>query len=327
MCHSSEFLRIVASYLLELSSNFHYISSNKTIYIYTCVSQALLILKHAMTCNNPLSATFLKCNPQKQQQQHDAPSTTVEAKAPSTPNIEEKKMEIKVIRSKSKSKIIVAEAKEDFVDFILSFLPMSLGSVMKLLEGNSNIECIDNLYRSVQNLDPLWSTEALAVLLNPGLAEEHGYSKQPLDIHEVKCDYKYFQGLGKSFHIGGKDDSDKESGSGEEVSTSSDTVQNDTRLVPYDPRSQNNKESTKKDGDDDDDEGGFVKKPMLFAVEDDLKVKPLSRTSCLSLWKELGVPLDDLQVRILSIGEREVSIHFTLHIFSHVEFILNIWLK
>ena len=52
---------------------------------------------------------------------------------------------------------------------------------------------------------------------------------------------------------------------------------------------------------------GFVKRPAFYAVEDDLKVRPMASNSCLFFLQELGLPLDDLEVRVLSIGEAEVS--------------------
>jgi hypothetical protein len=51
---------------------------------------------------------------------------------------------------------------------------------------------------------------------------------------------------------------------------------------------------------------GFVKRAALFGVEDDLTVKPLSATSCLSYFKESSIPLDDLEAKVISIGEVEV---------------------
>jgi hypothetical protein len=65
-----------------------------------------------------------------------------------------------------------------------------------------------------------------------------------------------------------------------------------------DPRSHN---KSKKDV------VGFVKRPALYGVGDDLKVKSLSSSSCLSYVKELSLPLDDLEVKVITIGEAEVK--------------------
>ncbi|CAJ2634688.1 unnamed protein product [Trifolium pratense] len=50
---------------------------------------------------------------------------------------------------------------------------------------------------------------------------------------------------------------------------------------------------------------GFVKKAALYGVGDDLTVKPLSANSCLSYFKESSIPFDDLEVKVISIGEVE----------------------
>ncbi|PNY01777.1 hypothetical protein L195_g025078, partial [Trifolium pratense] len=51
---------------------------------------------------------------------------------------------------------------------------------------------------------------------------------------------------------------------------------------------------------------GFVKRATLYGVGDDLKVKPLAANSFLPYLKELSVPLDDLEVKVISFGETEV---------------------
>jgi hypothetical protein len=51
---------------------------------------------------------------------------------------------------------------------------------------------------------------------------------------------------------------------------------------------------------------GFVKRAALYGVGDDLKVKPLSANSFFSYFKELSLPLDDIEVKVISIGEAEV---------------------
>ncbi|GAU38149.1 hypothetical protein TSUD_263730 [Trifolium subterraneum] len=50
---------------------------------------------------------------------------------------------------------------------------------------------------------------------------------------------------------------------------------------------------------------GFAKRPTLYAIGDDLKVKPLSANFRLSYIKELSLPFDDLEVKVISIGEAE----------------------
>ncbi|GAU29682.1 hypothetical protein TSUD_264180 [Trifolium subterraneum] len=50
---------------------------------------------------------------------------------------------------------------------------------------------------------------------------------------------------------------------------------------------------------------GFVKRPSLFVVWDDLQVTPLVNTSSISFLHKMNVPLDDLEEHVVSIGEIE----------------------
>ncbi|KAK2432757.1 hypothetical protein QL285_018112 [Trifolium repens] len=52
--------------------------------------------------------------------------------------------------------------------------------------------------------------------------------------------------------------------------------------------------------------GRFVKRTTLYDVGDDLKVKPLSHNICLSYLKELNLPIDDLKVKLITIGDDEM---------------------
>ncbi|KAL7128791.1 hypothetical protein ABFS83_13G018000 [Erythranthe nasuta] len=64
-----------------------------------------------------------------------------------------KKMILKVISLKSSNKILFAQAQEDFVDFLCSLMVIPLGGVECLLGGNTCLKIIDNLYRSVPDLN------------------------------------------------------------------------------------------------------------------------------------------------------------------------------
>jgi len=184
------------------------------------------------------------------------------------------KIDVKVVQSKSQKKVIYAEANGDFVDFIFSFLTMPLGSIVKLVGPNSFAGCVGNLYNSVENLNPV------SVLLNPGIAPQFGCPNQPLNIPQVEHP-TYYYGTGTS-----KRKRDPRS------------------LIALNPRSPNRSK-----------EGvvGFVKREGLYCVGDDLKVKPLSVFSHLSFLKELSLPLDDLEVKLISIGEVEVKMLLFYH--------------
>ncbi|KAL3635472.1 hypothetical protein CASFOL_020019 [Castilleja foliolosa] len=56
---------------------------------------------------------------------------------------------LKVVLQKSTKKFLFAEADEDFVEFLFSFLAISLGGVEVLLGINTSLKNIDNIFRSI----------------------------------------------------------------------------------------------------------------------------------------------------------------------------------
>lgn len=228
------------------------------------------------------------------------------------------KIDIKVVQSKSQKKVIFAEANGDFVNFILSFLTMPLGSIIKLLGPNSFDGCVTNLYKSVENLDSSLCTCSHTVLLNPGVAPQFGCPKQLLNIpHAEHPLYYYGTGTSKlvfdSFYKRYINAETKIEGG--VFSKKPESIFNGRTLTALDPRSPNRSK-----------EGvvGFVKKEALYGVGDDLTVKALSADFCLSYFKESSIPLDDLEVKVISIGEVEVRYYFITAEFITFFFLLYV---
>lgn len=250
-----------------------------------------------MTSHEPLTNTILASNSMKK----DTPLNQFASAIKVRPATSDKKMDVKLVRSKSQNKIIFSEATEDFVDFIFSFLTIPLGSIVKLLGGNSFVGCADNLYKSVETLIPSWCTNSRSVLLNPGVAPQFGCPNQLLNIPDVKPRTFYY-GTGiyvkvRNYHSSSNFSTKEETREGGVISKSNESIANVRSLTALDPRSPNrSKENVV----------GFVKRPALYAVGDDLKVRPLSANSFLSYLKELSHPLDDLEVKVITIGEAEV---------------------
>lgn len=89
---------------------------------------------------------------------------------------ESRKMVLKVFLHKSTDKFLLAEATDEFVEFLFSFLTVPLGGVEYLLGGNTCFKNIDNLYKSVRDVfdDKFFRTPDMKQrLLNPKLP--HGY--------------------------------------------------------------------------------------------------------------------------------------------------------
>ncbi|XP_043695319.1 uncharacterized protein LOC122645957 isoform X2 [Telopea speciosissima] len=78
-------------------------------------------------------------------------------------------MTMKITMSKSMNKALYAEAGEDMVNFLLSFLSLPLGSILQLLDGNSSLGSMDNLYKSAECSKVMKDDSLRNLLLHPGL--------------------------------------------------------------------------------------------------------------------------------------------------------------
>ncbi|KAI9085398.1 hypothetical protein K1719_032654 [Acacia pycnantha] len=179
---------------------------------------------------------------------------------------------LRIIVSKSKNKILYVEAEEDFADFLLSFLSMPLGSTLKLLDENVNLGSMHNLYKSVKGLNPSWfehhhySNPPFSPLLDLKVASQNGCKKTPLDIREEENPSYY---------------------DASSVFTK--------KMTLFEPRCADGRREAM----------GFVRRPSLFAVMDDLQVTPLTSTSTVPFLQKLQVPLNDLEEHKVTIHETE----------------------
>ncbi|QHO54005.1 uncharacterized protein LOC107474963 [Arachis duranensis] len=199
---------------------------------------------------------------------------------------------LKVILRKSKKKIVYAEAEGDFVDFLFSFLTAPLGSILNLLDGYSSLGCIDNLYKSVKELNSSRLTitrPSGTPLLDLRVAPQFSYRRQPLKLPEEDTpSYWYGRGLIKNsicyVNPNGV------------ISKKRSLVENPDAMKLFDPRSPDGTRELAV---------GFVKRPSLFVVWDDLKVMPLANASSICFIQKMNLPLDDLEEHVLCIREVE----------------------
>ncbi|KAJ7961312.1 DUF674 family protein [Quillaja saponaria] len=94
---------------------------------------------------------------------------------------------IKALVRKSSRQLLFAQADEGFIDFLFSFLTIPLGGVLHLLDGRSTLGSIDNLYKSIRDLDSnrcIVSWEVKSMLLNPPVAFKFKCNNQILPILE-----------------------------------------------------------------------------------------------------------------------------------------------
>jgi hypothetical protein len=233
----------------------------------------LNLLKYTLTSHEPLTNTLLASSSKIK---HNTPNQFASAVREMPCTSSNSKMDIKVIESKSQKKIVITEGNGDFVDFIFSILTMPLGAIVKLMGPNSFAGCVGNLYKSVENLEPT------SVLLDPGIVRQFDFPNQPVNI-------PYVEPLPATYYYG------KKEGRGL-ISKSCVSIFCPRPLYLLDPRLVIRSKQ---------DDVGFVKRPTLYAV-DDLKVKPLSADFRLSNLKGLSLAFDDLEVKVISIGEAEV---------------------
>ncbi|XP_014492425.1 uncharacterized protein LOC106754870 isoform X1 [Vigna radiata var. radiata] len=236
----------------------------------------LKILKQALTSKTPLSDVLLGNTTSKRSVSFSRVIGSIHSKH---------YLEIKVMVSKSKNKIEFVEADGDFVDFLASFLTTPLGytlnlknnklscwpipllaSILKLRNGKLSLGSIRNLYKSVKNLDPSWFIESSnKSLLNPKVAPYFGCERNPLSNSSQDDTAKYWYGLGEMKNEKGRIICEKRM-----ISKKQDMVQQPKDIKMLDPRSSDRKKS---------DGVGFMKRPCLFVVWDDLKLSPLTSTS------------------------------------------------
>ncbi|KAL5712658.1 hypothetical protein ACHQM5_014806 [Ranunculus cassubicifolius] len=93
-----------------------------------------------------------------------------------------KKINIRLLIDKEKNKVLFAESDKDFVEALFCFLTLPISTIVSLANKQSNLGCIDALYRSVEALDKdHFQTEACKeMLLRP--RSEAGRQYQSLDL-------------------------------------------------------------------------------------------------------------------------------------------------
>ncbi|XP_028783529.1 uncharacterized protein LOC114739618 [Neltuma alba] len=253
------------------------------------LNQIIELLRRALVSTSPLTDVFL--TPEAARSKPMSSFTP----RPASQNVKktQSSCNLKITVSKSKNKILFAEADEDFADFLFGFLTMPLGSTLKLLDGNVNLGSMHGLYKSVKALNPSWfgryryPHSPFSPLLDLKVASQYGCKKQRLDVHEEESPcYYYGIGIGRNNATYGSHN--------EVISNDRGKIKNASKVELFDPRCADGRKEAV----------GFVRRPALLAVTDDLQLKSLASTSSISFLQKLKVPLNDLE-------QHEVTIHKT----------------
>lgn len=246
----------------------------------------LNLLKRSLLSESPLSGICF------QGPIDDAKSLTAR-RGPKIENTddESKMLELTILLCKSSHKVAYAEttAGEGLVDALLSLLTFPLGSIVKLLDKNSLIGCVDNLYKSVEKLsmetDCFKSDEHKGMLLAPKLAPYFGCSNSLLPYIEMVPGTGMVPGCCVCFLA-------------EKGTAGTDKCEHGKKHVSLDE--MNPKRPTSKEVG-----GGYVKEKIKFMITDDLEIVPFSALLSIQIAKELGLNCASLEERKVSIGKTE----------------------
>ncbi|XP_042497717.1 uncharacterized protein LOC122076478 [Macadamia integrifolia] len=201
-------------------------------------------------------------------------------------------LNLKLMVNKSIKKVLYAEAGEDMVDFLLSFLTFPLGSILRLLGGNSSLGSMDNLYRSVECSGVTRDDSLRELLLQPVVSRGFGCSSNPLGVKEseqpppslwCKSVQDFSHNYSYTFFL------TTEMNNANHFGTLS-------RLQFVNPKSPTSETAG---------QGGFLKEPETFFITDNLVFTPIDSFWSLSFLKSMEFSLDDLEVRTVKVGTVE----------------------
>ncbi|GFP79549.1 hypothetical protein PHJA_000098400 [Phtheirospermum japonicum] len=150
------------------------------------------LLKWSLLSRTPLTNLILN--------KENISSAFATAMGMSSPRIEKvwdsnsRAMTLKVIVRKSTREFLFAEADEVFADFLFSLLTVPLGGVGWLLGCSTDLKNIDNLYRSVANMNgnKYMKQNAKAMLLKPKLPYGYASENRILPLFEQEAPFLYY---------------------------------------------------------------------------------------------------------------------------------------
>ncbi|KAM1148695.1 hypothetical protein ACFX2B_029068 [Malus domestica] len=246
------------------------------------VPEVLDLLMHSFVSKTPLTETLLKNKPiPNLGDVHSSQGTSIDSQMHGdTINEEEKSISLKIVVSKSKKIVCYAEAQEDFVNLLCSFLTLPLGLILKKMRNVSWKGCLDQLYKSVEDLDEqyLMSNYHKELLVNPKLAPGYRYEKTLLGIEET-----FF------YYVDNKLTTDTSC-------IPDNSLVESVKLDVVDPKSHEDKDRSAQ---------GFLRGPAIFTVTDNLVVRPISPILEISVLQELKVPFTDIEDHTVHVGKRE----------------------
>ncbi|XP_048326279.1 uncharacterized protein LOC125421398 [Ziziphus jujuba] len=212
-------------------------------------------------------------------------------------------------------RVLFAEAKKDFVDFLFTLMSLPVGTVINLLSSNAMIGTLGKLYQSIENLDDTYLQPNVdrETVLNPKAPALYGANAIPLllpnnnigqehaDKNMYVCSNMISSGYSRSDHLYVADDSKAicpQCKSRMSVAVN--------YVVGAQKIGENELHSTSSSSSCGCGEGGFVKGVVTYMVMDDLEVSPMSTISSIALLNKFDVKeIGGLQEKMVSIGVNE----------------------
>ncbi|XP_057792644.1 uncharacterized protein LOC131009366 [Salvia miltiorrhiza] len=138
-------------------------------------AEVIALLKASLMSSTPLSDVIFSKTGQVKSTALKLQHMTLSDQIGNAPISNSKKMTLKLVVQKSTNKVLYAQAEEDFVELLFSFLIIPLGGVQRLLASNSLNKCMDLLYMSVADHihSKYLKTGARNLLIKPKIP--HGY--------------------------------------------------------------------------------------------------------------------------------------------------------
>ncbi|XP_027929621.1 uncharacterized protein LOC114185880 isoform X1 [Vigna unguiculata] len=208
-------------------------------------------------------------------------------------NEEVYKVPLKVLVDRNENKVLFAEARKDFVDVLVSFLALPLGTITRLVGKESNIPplkigSLSSLYEGVSHLEEehLWTQKCKEMLLHPRTSMESYFQPLKLNIDDTHpTEYFLCEDLGCSRKTNGSllsIFSNQRCSCGKLMN----------RIVSPENITLEN---------------GFVKETASFIICDDLSVLPNVVVTSVNLLQRLGIrDMDAIEEQTLDISKREV---------------------
>lgn len=270
---------------------FYFCYTCSFVFLTSCLFlQVLNLIKHSFVSKKPLTETLLGHNPKPEllsnanlNQRIRSESLMLGGNMILTEE-EEKKISVKLTVSRSGHIVCYAEAEEDFVNLLFGFLTVPLGFIVKHMREASSRGCIDQLYKSIQDLDEkyLKSNYHKDILLNPKLYPGFCYENHLLGVEDgsvASYYYAFWFQEGRLQNI---------------LTTDKSLIPSTAVTVPLKLLDSKNPH-------------GYLKGSSVFMITDKLIIRPISPLFGFSVLKELTVPLTDIKEESVQVGKKEVS--------------------